>query len=110
MKKVLEFKPSPTAQINTPLNNLFAAFTEYIDSLVESKVEKILQANLNPQSSEPKKLLKAKELGLIIRYAETTINDMADRGEIPTASYRKVGKKTFRRFDLEQVRAVLEAK
>lgn len=111
MRKVLEFRPTTTNQINNPLNNLFAALTEFVETVVEKRVSEVLQtrAETKMESEKPLKLLKAKEVGVIIGCAETTINDKADAGLIPCRSWTK-GKKTFRRFDLTQVLAALESK
>ncbi|HRH45877.1 MAG TPA: hypothetical protein PKY82_29815 [Pyrinomonadaceae bacterium] len=106
---VLEFRPKEIPQINNPLNNLFIALTDYIESVVERRINERLEVQPGNPEPKPLKLLKAKEVAAIIGCAETTINDKADGGLIPCRKWSK-GKKTFRRFDLTEVLAALESK
>lgn len=117
-RNVLEFRPNDgnIAQINNPVNNLLSALVSVINSLVDERVNEQVEKRLTEihnsikstaQEAEPQ-YLKAKELGQIFNFAESTINDMADRGEIPCVRHIK-GKKTFRRFELAKVQAVLKS-
>ena len=117
-RRILEFRPQNeiVQPINNPINNLFTALVIFIDSEIETRVskevEKLLsEINFQPKNVEPKseenELVKAKEVAKHLKFAESTINDMADRGEIPCTKHVR-GKRTFRRFDLKAVKSALK--
>ena len=120
-RRVLEFRPNSEANqpIINPFNNLVAALAYYIDSIVDERVNEKLERSLKEiqpveekqlKKSSPDKLISAKELGVIVGFAESTINDMAEQGKIPVAWRHEKGKKTFRRFDVEEVLEAMKVK
>lgn len=115
---ILEFRPQNEViqPLNNPVNNLLTALMFFIDSVVDDRVNKQVEKRLGEinfqskeveQKAEEKDLVKAKDVAKHLKFAESTINDMADRGEIPCTKHVR-GKRTFRRFDLEAVKSALK--